>query len=237
MLLRLHVSFTGWACRAALAVFLAFGISRATAQSSAVTEPWLHELAAQLTAHYLPEGELTLEWARPGPQEAREACELEILTFPQALAPQMLLKVRATTATARAEHTLILRAQVWRDGYATREPMDRGSTLIPSALEPMRFDALRDREAVPAGAELDVIFVRSLPSGRLLTWRDVGRRPLVRRGQLIEVAASDGALTVTLRAVALADAGRGEIVRVRNPDSRKEFSAQVVSEAKALVRF
>jgi flagella basal body P-ring formation protein FlgA len=70
-----------------------------------------------------------------------------------------------------------------------------------------------------------------------VAWRDVVRRPLVRRGQDMEVVATSGALTVTLNGIALNDAASGESVRVRNPDSKKEFVAQVVSESRATIRF
>lgn len=211
--------------------------SSASAQTAAADEPWLEDLALHLNQHFLPEGQLTLEWARARPAEAGVPAELTVLSFPSQLAPQLLLRVRAITPAGTNEHTLVLRAQLWRDGWAAREPSTRGEPLSPVMLEPLRFDTLRDREAVAAAEDLDLIYSRNVVAGRLLTWRDVMRRPLVRRGQLIEVAASDGALTVTLRAIALADAGRGEVVRVRNPDSRREFTAQVVDDARASVRF
>lgn len=222
---------------AGILFLLAFAsASRAQAPASD-EEPWLDALTFQLTDHFLPEGQLTLEWARPRPAEAGAPADLTIINFPSALSPQLLLRVRAQTATGPAEHTLVVRAQLWRDGWALREPANRGEAVSRQSLETQRFDGLRERDAVVAADDVDLIYARNVPTGRLLTWRDVARRPLVRRGQLIEVAASEGPLTVTLRAIALADAGRGEVVRVRNPDSRKEFSAQVVAEARALVRF
>ena len=225
--------------RVALALVALVLASSAPAQepADAFAEPWLDELEVQLAARFLPEGELTLEWARPRPAAAATPAALEILSFPTALAPQLVLRVRAAGEGVAVEHNLIVRAQLWRDGYALREPAAREESVQTNALEVVRFDALRDRDVVTAAEDLDLVYVRSVPAGRLLTWRDVGRRPLVRRGQMIEVAATDGALTVTLRAIALADGGRGEVVRVRNPDSRKEFSAQVVAEARALVSF
>ena len=116
-------------------------------------------------------------------------------------------------------------------------PVTAGARLDPSALDPRRFDALRERDCIPADPKLDLNFARNMPMGRLLAWRDVVRRPLVRRGQAMEVVVSSGALTVTLHGIALNDAARGESVRVRNPDSKKEFVAQVVSESRATIRF
>jgi flagellar basal body P-ring formation protein FlgA len=208
-----------------------------TSTSGSHEEPWLDALTFQLADHFMPEGQLVLEWARPRPPEAAVPADLAILSFPSALSPQLLLRVRAQTPNGSVEHTVVVRAQLWREGWSAREPANRGEAVARTSLEAQRFDALRDRDAVAASDDLDLVYSRNIATGRLITWRDVMRRPLVRRGQLIEVAATEGPLTVTLRAIALADAGRGEVVRVRNPDSRREFSAQVVAEARALVRF
>ncbi len=233
---------TTWARLLCLAACLTgMSASGLRAQDASVSslegDPWLDALTYELLQHFGAEGELSLEWARQRPAEASTPVELKVVAFPASLSPQMALRIRASTTSGPVEHTVIVRAQLWRDGWTVREPSVRGETVSPSSLEPMRFDALRDRDAITATDDLDLVYSRAIPAGRLLSWRDVARRPLVRRGQLIEVAATDGPLTVTLRAVALADAGRGEVVRVRNPDSRKEFTAQVVSDARAQVRF
>jgi flagella basal body P-ring formation protein FlgA len=146
--------------------------------------------------------------------------------------------VKATDAAGRlSEHMLVLRAELWRDGWMVRDPVVVGTKLNPLNLDPRRFDALRERDTIPADSTLELDFARNMPTGRLVAWRDVVRRPLVRRGQAMEVVATDGALTVTLHAIALQDGARGESVRVRNPDSKKEFVAQVVSESRATIRF
>jgi flagella basal body P-ring formation protein FlgA len=197
----------------------------------------LSDLAGQLAAHFQTDGELQLEWTRLDPGAAA-ATTLVVAEYPSTLAPQMVVRVRAVAADGVvSEVSLILRAQLWRDGWATREPSGRGDSVLPAAMDLRRYDALRERDAIAADPSLDLIFTRALPAGRLLGWRDVTRRPLVRRGELIEVAAADGPLIVTLRAVAMQDGGRGEVVRVRNPDSKKEFTAQVIAESRALVRF
>ncbi|HEY0945616.1 MAG TPA: flagellar basal body P-ring formation chaperone FlgA [Opitutaceae bacterium] len=221
---------------------LAIPLSRAQDQaalavSTAPADAWLDTLTLELAAHFRTDGDLALEWARPRPVAPADA-PLSVVEYPSALASQMLVRVRLTPADQPAvEAALFVRAQLWRDGWTPREPSARGETVRAESLDLKRFDVLRDRDGVPADPALDLVFARSLPAGRLLTWRDVTRRPLVRRGELIEVAASDGPLTVTLRAVAMADAGRGELVRVRNPESKKEFTAQVIAESRALVRF
>ncbi len=223
-----------------LALLLACYATAASAPTTTVAadDPWLTTLTALLTDHFQPTGDLTLAWARPRPAAAPADADLVLTTVPPALSSQFLLNVRATSAAgATTDHTLVLRAELWRDGWTLREPASVQSPLIPHALDFRRFDALRDRDAIPADPALELDFARTVPAGRLLTWRDVVRRPMVRRGQPVEVTATNGPLTVTLRAIALHDAARGDTLRVRNPDTKKDFTAQVTSESRATVRF
>ena len=74
-------------------------------------------------------------------------------------------------------------------------------------------------------------------SGRMLTWRDITRRPLVKKGDVVEVSASTGLLVVTMKALAMESGAQGETVTVRNPESHKNFSAIVVDENRVKVRF
>jgi flagella basal body P-ring formation protein FlgA len=175
---------------------------------------------------------------RARPAGAPADADLALVSAPSELAPQLLVTVRATDSAARvSEHTLVLRAELWRDGLALRDAAPAGSPLDPAAADIRRFDALRERDALPLASVNELAFARGVPAGRLLTRRDVIRFPLVRRGQTIEVLATDGRLTVTLRATALNDAGRGEKVRVRNPDSKKDFVAEVTADSRATIRF
>lgn len=204
-------------------------------------DPWLVTLSALLVERYRAVGDLRLAWHRPPVADSPRSADLEIVNAPAILAPQLLVTVRARDAAGRvSEHVLLLRAELWRDGWSLRQPGALGAPVAPAELEPVRVDALRERDALtfdPTAEAPELDLARSVPAGRVLVWRDVVRRPLVRRNQPVDVVASDGTLTVSLRAVALHDAARGESVRVRNPDSRREFVALVTSEARAAVRF
>ena len=105
-------------------------------------------------------------------------------------------------------------------------------------LEARRIDVLRERDVLPAAVgDRSYIFLRAVPAGRLLTWRDISRRPLVRKGELVEVSAADGLLLVTLKALAMENGSQGDTVTLRNPESRKNFSATVIDENRVQVRF
>ena len=62
-------------------------------------------------------------------------------------------------------------------------------------------------------------------------------KTIPRKNQLVDVLVSDGALNITMKGLALGTAGAGEMVSVRNPDSRKDFQAKVVGINTVQVKF
>ncbi len=250
MIPRTH--FVRWTLLAA-AVALCSGPLRLQAQSETAPGPvdelralLLGSLAQELVAHFNLEGELQLETSRPwtpavaGVVEAGTPVTAKLMEFPTMLSSSLLLRVRVTEGSqAPREDTVLCRAHLWRDAWVTQTPADRGAAFDPMQCDVRRIDALRDREAIPASFvnSTDWSFLRPVPAGRLLTWRDVARRALVRKGNVIDVTATDGSLQVNLKALAMQDGGKGETVRVRNLESRREFAALVVGENRAQVRF
>lgn len=211
----------------------------ASAEAADPRSALLSNVASQLAAHFRTEGDLQLESLRPLQlSSSAEPLAVEILEFPAALASSMIVRIRVASGAESAEHTLVVRAQLFREVWATRAPTERDAGFEVSELETRRVDALRERDAIPT-AELcrDYRFSRPVPANRILTWRDVSRRPLVRKGQVIEVAAVDGPLSITMKALAMENGAAGETVKVRNLDSKKEFNALVVADSRAQVRF
>jgi flagella basal body P-ring formation protein FlgA len=96
----------------------------------------------------------------------------------------------------------------------------------------------RERDALPAAVgDHSYMMVRAVSAGRLLTWHDIGRRPLVRKGSLVEVSAADGQLLITMKALAMENGAQGDTVTVRNPETRRDFAAKVIDENRVQVRF
>ncbi|NBR60006.1 MAG: flagella basal body P-ring formation protein FlgA, partial [Opitutaceae bacterium] len=57
------------------------------------------------------------------------------------------------------------------------------------------------------------------------------------KGDLIEVAAIDGQLQIIMRGLAMENGAAGDTVTVRNPESKRNFAAQVIAENRVQIRF
>lgn len=204
-------------------------------------EELLLQVGRKISSHFNLEGDLQLEllrnWALPG--RTATVWDVAVLEFPNVVSSSLLLRCRLLAdGTPVGETTLVLRAQLWRDVWAARQPIALGSSFDAATLEVRRVDALRERDLVPVGTgDRSYVFARGVSPGRLLTWRDLSRRPLVKKGELVEVAAIDGGLAVTMKALAMENGAQGDTVTVRNPVSRRDFAALVVDENRVQVRF
>lgn len=202
----------------------------------------LAALTRDLAAHYVVGDELELELLRPwvapeaGPSPS---VTVSVMDYPSAPASSMLVRVRYLQGTTvLREDTLALQARLWRDVLVAKLPLERGAQVALDTLSTRRADALRERDALPATVlGQDFVYTQSVPAGRSLTWRDVAKRAMVRRGELIEVSATDGLLQITMKALAMQDGARGDTVRVRNLESKREFTGQVVADNRVQVGF
>ena len=239
------VRLPGWISRACfIAGALGFAVCARAEMDAGMPPPaaadsaaWLDDVADTLAQHYRTDGEWTLELVRPYLPPADAI--VEVTEMPTQPASQMMLRlqVHAMNGTT-TNQTVFVRVNIWRDAWIAREPLVRESSIEPRLLEVRRVDILRQRDLVSLDTPTEDLFMtRSLPAGRLLSWRDVARRPLVRKGQMIEVAALDGTLAITMKALALQDGLAGELVRVRNTESRREFAAVVTAQGRAEVHF
>jgi flagella basal body P-ring formation protein FlgA len=229
-----------------LLLLLALAAPAARAQAADAGAPCTQEdfvraLAAGLSAHFNLEGELQLELLRPWSPPARLAREwrVVILEYPAVAASSMLARCRLLADGQPAgEHTLVLRAALWRDTWVARQPVTLGHAFDAALLDTRRTDLLRERDALPAAVGgRDFVFSRSVNAGRALTWRDITSRPLVKKGEVVEVTAVEGMLNVTMKALALQNGAQGDAITVRNLESRKDFTAFVIDENRVQVRF
>jgi flagella basal body P-ring formation protein FlgA len=201
----------------------------------------LSAVANDLTGHFRLEGDLKLETLRPWTPPATTASNWAVVVtdYPPEPSTTMVVRCRLLGDGAVADDTtLVLRASLWRDAWYARQPLSSGALFDPQSLDARRVDCLREHDALPAtDGDPSFIFSRQVPANQLLRWHDIVRRPLVRKGEIVDVIASEGMLFVTLRALALENGAQGELVVVRNLESRKDISAVVVADDRVKVNF
>jgi flagella basal body P-ring formation protein FlgA len=226
----------------ALAATAAFAAPEATVVRAPLTQDAATAaLSRDLASHFNLEGELTLELLRSWAPPARVAADWQVVIteYPTVATSAMMVRCRfVADGVAAGDATLTLRAALWRDAWVARQPVTNGTTFDPSLLETRRVDLFRERDALPASVgDQTFVFSRAINPGRVVTWRDVGRRPLVRKGDLVEVSAAEGTLNITMKALALQNGAAGDPITLRNLESRKDFTAFVIDENRAQVRF
>ncbi len=204
-------------------------------------QQFVDTLGRELADHFRLEGDFQLELLRAWASPAKMASDWQIVVteYPTLAASAMILRCRTVAdGVAGNEETISVRASLWRDAWVTRQPINNGAAFDVSLLDTRRVDSLRERDALPATVgDSSFQFSRSVPAGRVLGWRDISRRPLVRKGDKVDVTATDGALVINMQALAMESGAQGDAITVRNTDSQKNFTAFVVDTNHVQVRF
>jgi flagella basal body P-ring formation protein FlgA len=134
---------------------------------------------------------------------------------------------------------MMLRAQLWKPVWVAERRLDRGQSLDGGACIQQAVDVLREKQSfVPAETDLAMYeLVQTVGQERPLSWRDISLRPLVRKGQIVDVTFQDGGMNIAMKAMAMSSGGAGDSVVVRNMDSRKDFTARVLRPNTVQVSF
>ncbi len=202
----------------------------------------LERLSTVMQRSYVGDkGELELVPTRPWvpPVIADEPGTLRIIEFPVAgLSASFIVRFELKAGREiLGSWQLPLQARVWRDLYIAPTSLPRGTSLSEAGWLRERRDSLSIRDAIgalpadPAGYELG----EPLSPGSVLTARMVRQRPVIARGHLIDALVQEGGLSISVRATALEDGVPGQVIRIRNPRSLKEFNGKVQNADTVLV--
>jgi flagella basal body P-ring formation protein FlgA len=202
----------------------------------------LATIEAQLTARCQLSGKLALSFMQPCPirEVSSNEWSLELGEIPPTgpasrMVVECILKDGQTIRTYR----LLLQAQLFQEVYISRRSLNREEALDPVDFERAIQDVLLRRSPmVSTETQLKSYeLIQALPSGQPLYWKAVIPKPIIRKGQVVEVQATEGLLFISTKAVALENGLTGDIVNVRNLNTRKEFQAQVINESTLKVHF
>jgi flagella basal body P-ring formation protein FlgA len=125
-----------------------------------------------------------------------------------------------------------VQARLYREVLVAHANLQRGLPLSDLPVARERRDVLPLRGALAelppnaAACELGEV----VPAGSVLLARAVRLRPVVVRGQTVNAVVSSGALLISLKVEALEEGIPGQLIRVRNPQSRRELRGKVQDE-------
>lgn len=205
-----------------------------------------HELRWLLTAaaqEHLDEsrGEVELRLARAWTPLVvpDEPLSVRLLDLPRGgLRANLLLRFDLLAGEERiGGWQLSVQASLWMDLPVARSALQRGQRLIEADVAVERMDALSLRDPLPldALANEHLELAQYVRPGQPLLARAVRLRPLIRRGGMVEGLIVDGLMVISLKVEALEDAVPGQMLRVRNPRTRREFRARVQDEQTVLL--
>ncbi len=177
----------------------------------------------------------------PEPPRSAELPRVELVDFPSRLVSStILLRFRLSDGERQLGlYAATFRVQVIADVWVPAQRLMPGTVLADADLTTREIDIVRDPRAVPADRGLLNRYEvsRATNPDRPLTWNDLAPRSLVHKGQLVEVVANEGLLSVSMKGQATRSGALGEVVVIRNLESKREFSAEVIDENKVRVRF
>ena len=183
------------------------------------------------------QGELELRFSRPWTAVpiADEPYETRCIDVPAAgLAPSMFLRFELISgAETLGAWQSPMEARLWRKVWVAREPLKRGAALSASDISLERRDVLRTpRDLLPETFDVERGWqiADQVNPGQILMKRVVQLRVVVQKGQMVDALLKDGALSIAIKAEVLDPGAPGQIIRVRNPNSRRELRGKVINE-------
>ena len=130
-----------------------------------------------------------------------------------------------------------VQARIWKEIWVAHAPLKRGQSLRDDDLVRERRDVLtlRDPLADLSTDDGTLELGENVQAGVPLLARVLKIKPLVHRGQSADALLQDGALAITMKVEILEDGIPGQIVRARNPQSRREIRGKVINEQTILI--
>ena len=171
----------------------------------------LDEIQKQLVSYFGLKGDLRLSFVRdwrPVRLPAKDF-DLTLTDYPaDGVTSTFALRFKVASGGVQVgEWQLGLRAQLWQSVWVAQGRLDRGQALDRSLLNAQKIDILREKhtflpdDADPAGYDV----AQGIAAGRPIAKEDVIERPLIHKGDVVEVIATQGLLDIHMKALALED--------------------------------
>lgn len=186
-------------------------------------------------------GELELRLDRPWTPVSvpNDSLAVRLLNLPASgVSPMLAVRFELLSGSESVgSWQTMVHARVWREVWVTRAAFTRGQAVSEEELVRERRDVLTLREPLAdlAAAEAELETTEGLQAGVPLYQRHIRLRPVLHRGQSADAVLQDGALNMVMKVEVLEDGAPGQVIRIRNPVSRRELRGKVQNEKSILV--
>ena len=191
--------------------------------------------------HVKTKGELELRLTRPWPRLTvpAEPLTLKVTELPTAgLTANCIVRFELRTDERKlGEWQSPLNAKIWREVWVARTQLKRGEPVAGAEVARERRDVINVREPLADFSATDpaLEFAEPITQGATLLARAVKLKTVIRRGQLADALLEDGTLRVTMKVEALEDGAPGQLIRARNPQTRRDLRGKVLNEQTLLL--
>ena len=181
-------------------------------------------------------GELELAAVRPWTPVAvpDDGIRVKVTEVPvTGINPNFVARFEVSTAReVIGQWQLQVTAKIWKDMLVTLSAARRGQLLKDTDIRTERRDLLAFREPLPVelATEPTLEFKEMTMPNQVILARSVRAKPVILRGRFVDAALQSGTLQVSLKVEALEDGAVGQTIKVRNPQTRKEFFGKVQSD-------
>ena len=199
-------------------------------------------LTARLQNDYVKDrGDLELTLKQPwiAPSLPDEPLTVKILELPTVgVTPSFIVRFQLCTARETlGTWQATVQAHVWREVWVAHTNLRRGEPVNGADIMHERFDVLKVREALAefSAGDSSLELAEPVGSGVPLLARAVKPRAVIRRGQVANALVQDGSLSIAAKVEALEDGAPGQVIRARNPVSRRDLSGRVLDGQTILI--
>lgn len=123
-----------------------------------------------------------------------------------------------------------LSIRVWQDVWVAEDRISRGTLFDPSMAKATRRSLETVMGSAPSSLKglTGAVARREIPAGSVLVAEMFQFPPLVHSGSMVTVRLVSGDLTITTQGQAMGNGTLGQLVKVINPDTRRDYVARVV---------
>ena len=200
-------------------------------------------LTANLQPDYVKDrGQLELLFTQPwvATNVPNQPLTVKILELPtEGVTPAFIVRFQLCTPDGTTVGTWqeSMQAHIWRNVWVAHSDLSRGVMIGDADVAQERRDVLGIHESLAEFTVGDTMLElsQSVQAGAPLLARELKPRSVVHRGELADALLQNGGLSITLKVEVLEDGAPGQVVHVRNPDSKRDFTGKVADDKTILV--